>query len=118
MKTSKRAELKKKYDFYKALHKLPHGLSKHVIEHLDDNSVDLICECVYNVLYTDLKMSKKTKTALKKKLHAHCCLKNLKMISNKKLSVSKRKKALMQEGQGIGLILSAIIPLLTKLFMK
>ena len=118
MKISKKASLQKKFEFYKVLHKLPQNVFRHIIEHLDNDSVDLICECVYNVLYTDLKLSTKTKNALKNKLHKHCCLKNLKMISNKKLSVSKRKKALMQEGEGIGLILSAIIPLLTKLFMK
>lgn len=113
-----KSELKNQFHLYKTLHKLPKDTLKHLIKHLDDQSINQICECVYNVIYTDLKLSKKKKNSLKKKLHTHCCVKNLKKISNKKLTVSKRRKALMQEGEGIGLILSAIIPLLTKLFMK
>ena len=110
--------LKKKFNLYQIINKLPSKAIPHLLNHLDDDSVNDICECVYNVIYTDLKLSNKKKNDLKKKLHKHCCVKNLKKISNKKLSVSKRRKALMQEGEGIGLILSAIIPLLTKLFMK
>lgn len=118
MNSNIKTKIKKNLPLYESLKKLPKEALKHVIEHLDDDSIDAICECVYNVVHTNLNMSKKKKSTLKKNLHAHCCLKNLKRISNSKLSVSKRRKALMQEGQGIGLILSAIVPLLTKLFMK
>lgn len=111
-------ELKKKFNLYQILNKLPKDAFQHLLQHLDDESINDICECVYNVIYTDLKLSKNKRDSLKQKLHKHCCVKNLKKISNKKLTVSKRRKALMQEGEGIGLILSAIIPLLTRLFMK
>lgn len=108
----------KKLKFYTKLKKIPKKSYKHIVQHLDDDSIDLICECVYNVLYNDLKLTKLKKQKLKDKLHEHCCLKNLKVIANSKVSVSKRKKALLQEGEGIGLILSAILPFLTKLFIK
>lgn len=108
----------KKLLFYTKLKKIPRKSFKHIIEHLDDDAIDLICECVYNVLYNDLNLSKIKREKLKNQLHTHCCLKNLKMISNSKVAVSKRRKAVLQEGEGIGLILSAILPFLTKLFIK
>lgn len=114
----KKSELKKKLELYKVLNSVPKVTLKHIIKHLDDESIDDICECVFNIIYTDLKLSNKKRSALKTKLHKHCCVKNLKRISNKKLSTSRRRKALMQEGEGIGLILSTVIPLLTKLFWK
>ena len=30
-----------------------------VVPHLDDCSIDTICECVYNVIHTDMNLSKK-----------------------------------------------------------
>jgi len=118
MNSAIKNKVKKNLPLYVSLKKLSKETLKHVIEHLDNNSIDAICECVYNILYTNLNLSKKKKKTLKKKLHQHCCIKTLKKISNANVSVSKRRKALMQEGEGIGLILSAIVPLLTRLFMK
>ena len=108
--------LRKKFGLYSALNKVPPNLLNHVITHLDDQSIDDICECVYNLIYTDLSLSSKQKRKLQKNLHKHCCIKNLKVISSKGISVSKRRKALQQEGTGLGLIFSTIVPLLAKLF--
>jgi hypothetical protein len=107
---------KYKLEFYKALSKVPKDMLQTIFHHLDDRSVDLICECVYNTIYTDMNLPNKTKKKLKTHLRKHCCLKNLKVITNKKNSVSKRREALKQEGKGIPFILSAILPLITKLF--
>jgi|YelNatPaOPRAMG01_1025707.scaffolds.fasta_scaffold25135_6 CHAD domain-containing protein len=113
-----KTQVKKDLLLFKSLHKLPTESLKHILQHMDDESVDKICECVYNVLKTKIKFSSKKRKQLVKNIHEHCCLKNLKTIENRKVSVSKRRKALVQEGKGIGLILSAIVPLLTRLFMK
>jgi len=118
MNPGKKKQLRNDLPFFKSLQKLPTDSLKHILQHMDDNSVDKICECVYNVLHTKLKFSSQKKKRLIRSLHEHCCLKTLKTIGNKKVSVSKRRKALVQEGKGIGLILSAIVPLLTRLFMK
>lgn len=110
------SSLKSKFEFYKTLQNLKPEVLNHLIKHLDDKSVDDICECVYNTLFTDLKIPKNKKNKLKRDLHKHCCKANLNIISSKNIPISKRRKALQQEGRGIGLILSSIVPLLTSLF--
>ena len=110
--------LKEKFKFYKVLQKLKPDMLKDVIQHLDDNSVDALCECVYNVIYSDMSMSPKTKKMLRKKLKKTCSLQNLKNISSKKVSVSKRRQALSQEGSGIGLILATVVPWLANLIFN
>ena len=73
------------------------------------------CECVYNVIHTDLSLSPSVKKKLRSHLKNKCSGKNLKIITQKKTPVSKRRKALSQEGNGIGLILGTVIPYLAKL---
>jgi len=36
-----------------------------LVEFLDDSSVDSVCECVFNVINTDLRLSGKTRNKLK-----------------------------------------------------
>jgi hypothetical protein len=109
---------KRKYRLYKSLSKLKPDILKDVLNHLDDNSVNDVCECVYNVIHTDLNLPAKIKKQLRKKLLSKCSKKNFSLITSKKISVSKRKKALSQEGAGIGLILGTVLPLLAQLFFN
>lgn len=86
-----------------------------LIEHLTDNTVDSICECVFNVLNTDLKFSKRRTAYLKRHIKKKCNVHRIKTISNKKIPIFKRRKALKQEGKGLGLILASVIPFLSSL---
>ena len=61
MNSNIKTKIKKNLPLYESLKKLPKEALKHVIEHLDDDSIDAICECVYNVVHTNLNMSKKKK---------------------------------------------------------
>jgi len=106
---------KEKFKLYKSLHKLKPDVLCDVIQHLDDNSINDLCECVYNVIHTDLSLSPKVKQRLRNQLKKKCSKKNLKIITTKKVPVSKRRKALSQEGTGIGIILGTVIPYLAKL---
>lgn len=103
-----------------SLNKLSPDAIKTVINHLSDESVDSLCECVYNVINVDLKMNKKLKKKLVKHINKKCSKHRLKCIMNKKHNISKRRKALSMEGGfgGLGLLLSAAIPFLTSLFTK
>ena len=116
-KKMNKKNLRNKGKFLTLLAKFPKEHISHVIDHLDDNSIEMICECVYNAIYTDLSISKKKKKTLRKHLHKHCCMKNLKTITTPSITVSKKRRALKQEGTGLGFILSTIVPLITKLFM-
>lgn len=111
-------DLKEKIKLYKTLGRLKPDVLKDVIQHLDDNSIDALCECVYNVIYTDITMTPKTKKKLKEKLKKHCSINNLKNITSKKVSLSKRRQALSQEGTGIGLILATVVPWLANLLFN
>jgi hypothetical protein len=84
----------------------------------DDGLIDDLCECVYNVINTDLNFKKRKKTCLKQHIHKNCSKIRLKKIMNKKLPLSKRRTALKQEGRGIPFLLASAIPFLTSLFMK
>lgn len=113
-----RQNLKKNLNLYKSLKKLKPDEFNHVIDHLDNNSIDSICECVYNILFVDWNLPKSKRKHLKHSIHKHCCIKRLKRISNKSIPIESRRKALRQEGKGLGFILSAAIPLLTNLLFK
>jgi hypothetical protein len=111
----KRKIPKEKMALYNSLHRLKPDTLRTIIGHLNDQSVDSLCECVYNVIHTDLSLSPKVKQRLRNHLKKKCSLKNLKIITTKNEPVSKRRKALSQEGTGIGLILGTVIPYLAKL---
>lgn len=111
-------DLREKIKLYKTLGRLKPDILKEVIQHLDENSVDALCECVYNVIYNDISMSPNVKKKLKDKLKKHCSINNLKRITSKKVSLSKRRQALSQEGTGIGLILATVVPWLANLIFN
>lgn len=87
-----------------------------LIDHLSDQSIDNICECVFNVINTDLKIPKQKCARLRHHIKTKCNVRRIKMIANKNKSVSKRKLAIKQEGKGLGMILASVIPFLTSLF--
>lgn len=87
------------------------------INKADDDLINDLCECVFNVINTDLKFKKKKKTCLKQHIHKNCSKVRLKKIMNKKIPLSKRRAALKQEGRGLPFLLASAIPFLTSLFM-
>jgi len=88
------------------------------IKKADDETINDLCECVYNIINTDLKFNKRKKTCLKKHIHKNCSKIRLKKIINKKIPISKRRSALKQEGRGLPFLLASAIPFLTSLFTK
>jgi hypothetical protein len=88
-----------------------------ILDVLPDDATEIICECVYNVLNTDIKLSPKKKSHLRKFIKSNCSVHRLAKISKKSHPISKRRKALKQEGKGLPLLLGAAIPFLMDLFM-
>jgi hypothetical protein len=86
-----------------------------VVEFLNDDAIDNICECVYNVINTDLNLSSKKKSNLKKFIRSNCNIHRLKKISSKRESIFKRRRALKQEGRGLPMIIAAAVPFLIDL---
>jgi len=108
-------EFKEKHKLYACLVKVPDNLRTHIIKHLDDKGINDVCECLYNVIFTDLKLSKKKRATLKKHIRN---FPQIKQLTNANIAVSKRRTALVQNGSGLGLILSTVLPLLTSLFSR
>ena len=111
-----RNEKKKYLPLLNVLRKLDAKDVSNVMDFLTDDAIDHVCECVYNVLHTDLSLSRPKKTRLKNFIKSNCSVHRLKKISKKTLPVSKRRKALKQEGKGLGMILASVIPFLANLF--
>ena len=101
----------------RVLSKLKHEDISPLLDILPDEATEIICECVYNVLHTDLKLSPKKKSHLKKFIKSNCNIHRLGKISKKSIPISYRRKALKQEGRGLPLVLGAAIPFLMDLFM-
>lgn len=101
-----------------AMKKLKESDLSHVIEHLSDETINDICECIYNVIHTDLNMSKSKRNKLKKHIKTKCSVHRIKKIVDAKTPISKRRKALKMEGRGLPFILASVIPFLTSLFTR
>jgi ribosomal protein S8 len=109
-------ESKKKYiPLLNVVKKLkPQELSD-IMDFLNDDAIDNICECVYNVIHTDLNLPNKKKTKLRNFIKSNCSIHRINKISSKKETLFKRRKALKQEGKGLGMILATAIPFLIDL---
>ncbi len=101
-----------------ALKKLNTAELTHVVKHIDSDGIESLCECVFNTIYTDLKITQNKRRKIKSRLNNDNSKKNLSIITKKRNNISKKRAALLQEGEGLGLILSAIAPLITSLFTK
>jgi len=88
-----------------------------LIDYLNDRSIDHICECLFNVLNTDLRLKKSHVAKLKSHINKNMDKKRLKMITSKKTSLLKKRKLMKQEGRGLPLLLASVIPFLANLFM-
>ena len=86
-----------------------------LLDRLDDTSIDEICECMYNILHTDLNLPTAKKTQLKKLIKQHCPIHHLTKVTKKSVPVSNRRKHLKQIGGGLPMILATAIPFLVDL---
>ena len=59
---------KEKLKLYQSLQKMKPDVLSEIMQHLDDNSINDLCECVYNVIHTDLSLSPKVKQRLRNHL--------------------------------------------------
>jgi hypothetical protein len=113
MKMSLR-DRKKYLNLIKIVNKLKPEERSQIVPYLKTDCVEFLCECVHNVLYTDIGIKNKNK--IKQKLKNQCSVHRLKTIASKSKSIAAKTSALKQEGKGLGLILSAALPFLMNLF--
>ena len=109
-------EKKKFIPLLNVLTKLKHNEISDIIDFLNDDAIENICECVYNVINTDLKIPNKKRNKLNYFIKTNCSVHRIKKISSKKENIFKRRKALKQEGKGLPMLLATAIPFLIDLF--
>lgn len=103
---------------YRGLSKLEPEELSHIIQHLNDNCIENVCEGVYNTIYTNLKIPKIKKKKLKSALSEEKTIKNIKKITKKRLNSKTKRRALIQEGKGLKTILSVLTPIVSNLVKK
>ena len=108
-------EHKKYLPLLKLLRKMKGSDVSELLTHLNDESINTICESCYNLLYNDLNLTKQKKTRLKRFIKSNCSIHRLKKISSKNVPISKRRRCLIQEGKGLPLLLASVIPFITDL---
>ena len=101
----------------KLLTKLKGEDFKTMIDTLNDDTVDNVCECVYNLIYNPtLKMGSRKKNHIRKFIKSKCSIHKLKTIADKKQPIFKRRQIMKQEGKGLPFLLASAIPFLISLF--
>lgn len=109
---------KHKACLYRALSKVPCDDLASVFKRMDKSGLDAICEFIFNTIYNDLKLSKSKRNKIKTIFKEKRSRRNLNIITDKNKDIEKKRKALIQEGRGIGLILATVAPLLASLFSR
>ena len=85
----------------------------HIIKFLDKDAIDIVGECIHNVLFENCNLKNKTKIDLRRKFKSK--EKQLRILADRRKPFQKRKSVLIQEGGSIGAILGIALPLLTNL---
>jgi hypothetical protein len=110
----KRSDKKSLLTLVRAVSKMKPEEIPNALDMISDKGVHGISECVYNVIFNDLKIGKKKRNILKKKIGEKCSIHKLRKIVTKG-PISKRRRYLKQQGGVLPLILGAAIPFLANL---
>lgn len=104
---------KKEIELLKTLKKLNSDDIKTILHFLDNDAIECIGECCYNVIFTNLSLNKKSKKRLVKTLQGK--EKVFKQICNKNKPVNIRRKLLRQNGGFLSVIIATALPIIADL---
>lgn len=103
---------------YCGLSKLSNEEFNKFLKECNDKTIHDVCSAVFNTVYTDLGLSKFKQNKIKKYLKQTKTRKNLNAITKKDINIKRKRRALLQEGEGIKTVLKTITPLLKVLVNK
>lgn len=87
-----------------------------VLQHLDEGTIEFLCGLVNNVITEKTALSTRALNRLRTLLEdKKLCFR---YVANYKHSTSSKRKKLVQSGRGIGMILTAVAPLLSSVIEK
>ena len=82
-------------------------LRKAILEHADADLISALCECAHNILRGTVRLTPREKVRLRKYKD------KLRVIANKRLSISRRHREIQQSG---GFLPALLRPLATTVF--
>jgi hypothetical protein len=106
----------KKLDFLTALKKLKPNHRCSVVNYLNDDGIETLCEIVHNVVHKDIKLSSSKKAKIRKEFGGH--RKKLAYLGNKKNDIVEKRKILKQNGGFLGTLLTIAIPIIADLIIR
>lgn len=112
----KKKKLKQLYPIIRLITKLPQTERTALLENLNDDAHQGICECLYNGIANKSLLGSKKSKFLKEKVKKD--QKMLLGILKPNISTKSRRKKIIQSGGSIALILSTVLPLLAEYVIK
>lgn len=105
---------KQKIILYKCLGVQKHNDLETILNFLTPQGIHSVCECVFNVIRTDLKLPECKVKKIRKSFKNKTSRKNINIILDKSVNSLSKLKALKKEKKGLKIILDAINNLLEK----
>ena len=117
-KMSKKSTALSTLRFLRVLKNLKKDQRSIIIEHLSDHGVDVLCHCIYNLVYEDHKLKRATKRKLKRIFKGK--EKEIDFVSKKSNNIKRRREILVKQfgGSIIPTLLTVALPLLTNLLFR
>ena len=84
-------------------------LRKAILEHADADLISALCECAHNILRGTVRLTPREKVRLRKYKD------KLRLIANRRLSISRRRREIQQHGGGF--LPALLAPLATTVFL-
>ena len=84
-------------------------LRKAILEHADADLISALCECAHNILRGTVRLTPREKVRLRK------CKDKLRLIANRRLSISRIRREIQQHGGGF--LPALLAPLATTVFL-
>jgi hypothetical protein len=93
----------------KFIHKCPQKLRKKVLQKVNSQCIKAICECCLNTLKGNVPLSEHQKKSLSRHKST------LRKLQNRKLSLLKKRKLIIQKGGFLNVLLPAALSVITGL---
>ena len=104
-----------KYALLKVLKSQTPEIRVEIIQYLNDSGINVLSEAIYNTLFNPNRLSRKHIKMLKSQYLDQ--EKSLRKASKKSNNIKTRKKAIVQNGKGIGALLGVAASLLSSLIL-
>lgn len=114
--TISKVNLKKKLLLLSGLKRLKEDELKTILNYMNDSGIDELCECVYNLLYKNTNIKPKQFKKIISHIEKHRG--RYTTICKKNKNFDKKRKLLIQDGKGIGMLIATAVPFIIDLISR